>query len=658
MKHSRSSTLGAFLAVLLSATCVAGIPAYGSPHDRVAELEESVAELSAAMDGVLANTLPAGTVMAWWGLPGMLPEGWALCDGLGGTPDLHDKFIMGAALPEDVGEEGGSAEHQHLVQPHRHEFPVPHHVHEIPIIADLLTTEAGDHTHVLGDSAASVFVDTFGLGMTSVAGHPHTHTVDVDGLHDHDLEIPGHFTGVGQGTAQTSYAESSSEDAEHLPPYYKLAFIVKLGEASPEEPPGSSTGNPNQRIEALEDGVAALSLALEEAMPFQVPENLTVMWSGSIDLIPSGWVLCDGTNGTPDLRERFVMGASSGEEVGEQGGNEEHTHEVGAHQHEVAMPPHAHDLPEFIAATEPVGDHTHELSDYVGAEFPSGWPENEEVCRPDHSHTISADGAHSHALTIPARATLEDEGSSYTSLGATTLDPEGNIPPYYKLAFVMKLGGTPPSAKDAPGSSSLGLHDRIAALEEAVAKLTSALNALLTFFVPPEAIAVWAESPDVLPDGWAVCDGENGTPDLRGMFIMGAVVGAGGQGGEESHGHSFEPHDHTAYFPHGHESGPLPVGTSTWRPERTGHTHDASLPTVITNGQLGGFTVAGAHPWHDHFPYFDAATIHEHDLILSDVVAPVGSELHAETTDMTSEVASAEHLPPYYKAAFVMKLVE
>lgn len=41
-----------------------------------------------------------------------------------------------------------------------------------------------------------------------------------------------------------------------------------------------------------------------------VPSGAILMWSGTISNIPSGWVLCDGTNGTPDLRDRFVVGAS------------------------------------------------------------------------------------------------------------------------------------------------------------------------------------------------------------------------------------------------------------------------------------------------------------------------------------------------------------
>lgn len=44
---------------------------------------------------------------------------------------------------------------------------------------------------------------------------------------------------------------------------------------------------------------------------FGVPSGVIVMWSGTIATIPSGWFLCDGTNSTPDLRNRFIVGANA-----------------------------------------------------------------------------------------------------------------------------------------------------------------------------------------------------------------------------------------------------------------------------------------------------------------------------------------------------------
>jgi microcystin-dependent protein len=67
-----------------------------------------------------------------------------------------------------------------------------------------------------------------------------------------------------------------------------------------------------------------------------MPNGTIVLWSGSINEIPSGWALCDGTSGTPDLRDRFVVGAGSTYDLGDTGGEAFHTltiNEMPAHTH-------------------------------------------------------------------------------------------------------------------------------------------------------------------------------------------------------------------------------------------------------------------------------------------------------------------------------------
>ena len=63
--------------------------------------------------------------------------------------------------------------------------------------------------------------------------------------------------------------------------------------------------------------------------PFVLPEivlGMIVSWSGAIVAIPSGWSLCDGTNGTPDLRDKFVQGAGGTFAVNQTGGVASHRH--------------------------------------------------------------------------------------------------------------------------------------------------------------------------------------------------------------------------------------------------------------------------------------------------------------------------------------------
>jgi len=59
-----------------------------------------------------------------------------------------------------------------------------------------------------------------------------------------------------------------------------------------------------------------------------------IIWSEAIADIPKGWQLCDGTNGTADLRNRFVLGAVNDGEVGATGGSDSHCHDFTGDGHE------------------------------------------------------------------------------------------------------------------------------------------------------------------------------------------------------------------------------------------------------------------------------------------------------------------------------------
>ncbi len=54
--------------------------------------------------------------------------------------------------------------------------------------------------------------------------------------------------------------------------------------------------------------------------------GMIVIWSGTLLNIPAGWTLCDGTFGTPDLTDRFVPGAGDDFNPGDQGGLVAHNH--------------------------------------------------------------------------------------------------------------------------------------------------------------------------------------------------------------------------------------------------------------------------------------------------------------------------------------------
>ena len=105
-----------------------------------------------------------------------------------------------------------------------------------------------------------------------------------------------------------------------------------------------------------------------------LPTGVICMWSGAAASIPAGWYLCDGTNGTPDLRDRFIVGAGNSYSVGASGGSATQTLAVAnlpAHNHGVNDPGHAHGV------NDP--GHTHQAS----------------VNDPGHAHGVN-DPGHSH----------------------------------------------------------------------------------------------------------------------------------------------------------------------------------------------------------------------------------------------------------------------
>lgn len=100
-------------------------------------------------------------------------------------------------------------------------------------------------------------------------------------------------------------------------------------------------------LEIVVDGVqlnsrlALASAAYSIAAANGVPTGVITMWSGDIGAIPAGWALCDGTNGTPDLRDRFIVGAGTTYTVGSTGGETQHILTVDE------MPSHSHDFSGF-----------------------------------------------------------------------------------------------------------------------------------------------------------------------------------------------------------------------------------------------------------------------------------------------------------------------
>ena len=151
-----------------------------------------------------------------------------------------------------------------------------------------------------------------------------------------------------------------------------------------------------------------------------IPAGGIIIWSGASNAIPSGWVLCNGSNSTPDLRNRFVIGAGSGYAVNATGGSATKT--LGT----ANLPSHTHTAGTLNAVSN--GAHTHTYVDqYVVIN--NGyrpWPANNNDCAARNVDT-GGNGAHTHALT----------GNTGDQCG-TMAQSFSILPPYYALCYIMK----------------------------------------------------------------------------------------------------------------------------------------------------------------------------------------------------------------------------
>ena len=133
-----------------------------------------------------------------------------------------------------------------------------------------------------------------------------------------------------------------------------------------------------------------------------LPSGCIVIWSGSSASIPSGWYLCNGSNGTPDLRNRFIVGAGSTYAVGATGGTADAIVVSHTHTATVTDPGHDHGIRVGVAAK--------------------------------NTSTGSTGGDNWVSGSTDSAATGISVGISTTGSSGTNQ----NLPPYYALCYIMK----------------------------------------------------------------------------------------------------------------------------------------------------------------------------------------------------------------------------
>lgn len=201
-----------------------------------------------------------------------------------------------------------------------------------------------------------------------------------------------------------------------------------------------------------------------------LPSGMIMKWSGAANAIPAGFVLCNGSNSTPDLQDCFIIGAGDVYSVAQTGGavsasvttstagSHNHTGTVdtqGAHVHNISVASagsHNHggtdegyalqvgDIPSHdhifnvatVGSVGAGGQCVMESSGVSGTTFPTQNTGSGNT----HYHGIATDGVHTHSATMDTQGAhlhnISTDGSHNHTASVATL------PPYYALCFVMK----------------------------------------------------------------------------------------------------------------------------------------------------------------------------------------------------------------------------
>jgi len=219
----------------------------------------------------------------------------------------------------------------------------------------------------------------------------------------------------------------------------------------------------NSRLLSVEGRLTTI----EGAIAFAIASGIIVVWRGLLTAIPTGWVFCDGTNGTPDLRNRFIIAAGSTYAVDAIGGSVSHTHNISGNTSSTVltvgqMPYHTHGIND-PGHTHIINDpgHTHIINDpgHAHTFFPVDTvPANDGIDAlvktnsfgsiPINSTTssftgitIQSNGTNTSILANGTNTSIlangNNEGHSHT-FSATTATTS-NLPPYYALAYIMRI---------------------------------------------------------------------------------------------------------------------------------------------------------------------------------------------------------------------------
>jgi len=391
-----------------------------------------------------SGLVATGIIIIWTGLLADIPAGWALCNGTD-SPDLRAKFVRGVNTnATDPGTTGGAATHNHTETAAAHTHGASNsqgaHIHSF-------SAYTWTHSHNVNRMVAGPLTSFVKQNDSGAGNHTHADS-DSTGAHTHTLASAG------------SHAHDVNT-ASSLPAYYDVAFIINASADS-------------------------------------IPGNGTLIWTGTIANIPSGYAR------VADLDSKFIRGAAAGDNPGGTGGSNTHTHtdennadhtdhtvsSSGAHQH---------------ATTDSIGAHTHTTTATTNPT--DGYP-----AQTTYKACSGSSGAHTHTYANEDAHTNHAVGSASAVHNHNDWSTDNGEPAYYTVLFLkyvppLTITGVPivvTSSIKNPGISGSGSVSIVSTPLVAVSSIVLGnINYAQMIILVPLTGAGSIKNPTVVPSGSA-----------------------------------------------------------------------------------------------------------------------------------------------------------
>ncbi|CAF3881669.1 unnamed protein product [Adineta steineri] len=186
-------------------------------------------------------------------------------------------------------------------------------------------------------------------------------------------------------------------------------------------------------------GLIPPELLTDNSLYHVVPQGAILLWSGAAHLVPQGWAVCDGTQGTPDLRDRFVIGSGPNAQfsVGQKGGASSATPTLNIRPTRLTvaqMPEHSHG---GLTSIEDTSFMCYNQDLVEGITTSHNNITNRHI-RSDRSTMINTE-SNNKTVNCHHQHTIEKQGNNEPHSHEVTTDALKILPPFHALVYIMKL---------------------------------------------------------------------------------------------------------------------------------------------------------------------------------------------------------------------------